>query len=64
MGFPIDVKLLKQCMRFMTEDQVKRLAEAISAGEEKTTRFTLDEFKDLVNKVVTERSKRRRHGYE
>ena len=48
MGFPIDVRLLKQCKKIMAEDQVMRLNQAIENGEKKTNRFTLDEFKELV----------------
>jgi len=64
MGFPIDVRLLKQCKKIMAEDQVLRLNQAIENGEKKTNRFTLDEFKELVNKLVESRTNRRRRGYE
>jgi len=48
----------------MVEDQVMRLNQAIENGEKKTTRFTLDEFMELINKLAESRNNRRRRGYE
>ena len=52
MGFSVDIKFLKQCKKVMTVEQQKRLADAIQEGESKTEKFTRQEFKDLVNRMI------------
>ena len=52
MGFSVDIKFLKQCKKVMTVEQQKKLAEAIQEGGSKTDKFTRQEFKDLVNRMV------------
>ena len=52
MEFSVDIKFLKQCKKVMTVEQQKKLAEAIQEGGLKTDKFTRQEFKDLVNRMV------------
>ena len=62
MEFPIRLKLLIQLKACMNQEQLKKLDAAIASGEIKTTRFTAEEFRDLVNKFVMHRMARRLKG--
>jgi len=52
MGFSVDITFLKQCKKVMTVEQQKKLADALQEGGSKTDKFTPQEFKDLVNRLV------------
>jgi hypothetical protein len=59
MDFPIRLKLLIQLKTVMTRDQLTKLDLAVENGEIKTTRFTVEEFRELVNKYVAYRLAKR-----
>jgi len=59
MEFPIRLKLLIQLKAVMTKDQLKKLDQAIENGEIRPTRFTAEEFRELVNKYVAYRLAKR-----
>ena len=59
MDFPIRLKLLIQLKTVMTRDQLTKLDLAVENGEIKTTRFTAEEFRELVNKYVAYRLAKR-----
>ena len=55
MNFPVRLKLLIPLKNVMTREQLGKLDLAIQHGEIKTTRFTAEEFRELVNKYVAHR---------
>ena len=59
MDFPVRLKLLIPLKTVMTREQLAKLDLAIEHGEIKTTRFTGEEFRELVNKYVAYRLARR-----
>ena len=59
MDFPVRLKLLIQLKTVMTRDQLTKLDLAVENGEIKTTRFTAEEFRELVNKYVAYRLAKR-----
>ena len=59
MGFSVRLKLLIQLKTVMTTEQLTKLDHAVENGELKTTRFTPEEFRDLVNKLVAYRLAKR-----
>ena len=59
MEFPVRLKLLLQLKTVMTKEQLTKLDLAVGNGELKTTRFTAEEFREVVNKFVAYRLAKR-----
>ena len=59
MEFPVRLKLLLQLKTVMTTEQLVKLNLAVENGELKTTRFTAEEFRDVVNRFVALRLAKR-----
>ena len=59
MDFPVRLKLLIPLKSVMTREQLKKLDHAVENGELKTTRFTAEEFRDVVNRFVAYRLAKR-----
>ena len=53
------LKLLISLKTVMTREQLKKLDHAVENGELKTTRFTAEEFRDVVNRFVAYRLAKR-----
>jgi hypothetical protein len=62
MEFPVRLKLLIPLKTVMTSEQLKKLDHAVENGELKTTRFTAEEFRDVVNRFVAYRLAKRLRG--
>jgi len=62
MEFPVRLKLLIQLKTVMTREQLTKLDHAVQNGELKTTRFTAEEFRDVVNRFVAHRLAKRLRG--
>jgi len=62
MEFSVRLKLLIQLKTVMTREQLTKWDHAVENGESKTTRFTAEEFRDVVNKFVAYRLAKRMRG--
>ena len=62
MEFSVRLKVLIQLKTVMTREQLTKLDHAVENGKLKTTRFTTEEFREVVNRFVAYRLAKRMRG--